>query len=248
MEPIPLRSTASVINSCDRADAVHQQTNRLDAETQTWLLMPCTPMPLSEDRRTNISVRPRLITSLTGFHSHFFLTGLIPHPTRKAALWGTQPQAISNAVLQPKRLTDSESYETLKQVESVECGLIPPLLRRHHFDSATGKHVSIAKGCPRQDDQFWIRQPETTSKAASAAGPPTWTASNSVSGLPQQFEQLSMKRSASASAGRGHIPESASAPCHPIVLKHDEISMDLTRDTLVLNSLCRRWVRTFIGH
>ena len=68
--------------------------------------------------------------------------------------------------------------------------------------------------------------------------------------------QLSMKRSSSASAATGHIPDYASAPCLPIVLKHDEISMEpytgvplqisswyyLIRDSLVCSSLCRPWV------
>ena len=173
-------------------------------------------------QRTNISVHPRLVTSLTGLQSHFYCTGLIPQPTRKAAF----RRAISNAVLQFKRLTDSNSYEELKALDAVECGLVPPLLRRHHFDSVTGKHISIAKGSSRKDDQFWIRQPRTASKAASAAGSPTWTASNSVPALTQQFEQLSMKKRTSASADTGRIPEFASAPCHPIVLKHDELSME----------------------
>ena len=202
MEPIPLWSITSVIISRERADAVFQQTRQLDA-TKTCLQMPCAPMPLPEDRQTNLSVHPRLVTSLTGFQSHVYHTGLIPHPTRKAAFLGIQPWVVNNAVLQFKRLADSKSYEELKRLDSAECGLIVPLLRRHHFDSITGRHMSLISGRPRKDDQFWIRQPGTSSKAASAAGPPSWVASNSVSGFTQQFEQLSMKRSSSVSASTG---------------------------------------------
>ena len=59
--------------------------------------MPCAQMPLTEDKPTNNSVHPQLVTSLTGFQSHFYYTGLIPHPTRKGAFWGTQPSEVRNS-------------------------------------------------------------------------------------------------------------------------------------------------------
>ena len=69
----------------------------------------------------------------------------------------------------------------------------------------TGRHKSALRGRNRKDDQYWITVPGATSKAASPTGPPL-SASNSVSGLTQQFEQLSVKRSSSVSASTGHIP------------------------------------------
>ena len=85
MESIPLWR---VINLCDRADAVFQQTQRLDDAHRAWLQRPCAPMPLSEDRQTQLSVHPRLVTSLTGFQSHFYYMGTHPSPIQRGSLLG----------------------------------------------------------------------------------------------------------------------------------------------------------------
>ena len=74
-------------------------------------------------------------------------------------------------------------------MESVECGQALPLLRRHQFDVATGRHVSALGGRYCEDEQYWVAVPGATSKAASPAGP-SMSTSHSVSGLTQQFEQL----------------------------------------------------------
>ena len=122
----------------------------------------------------------------------------------------------------------------------------------------------ILSGRPRQDDQFWIKQPGTMSKAASSAGPPSWVVSNSVSGLTQQFEQLSVKRSSSESASTGLMPEHTSSSGglrHPVALIHDEISMEpysgnafahvelapSSSELLVCSSICRLWACPSIG-
>ena len=104
------------------------------------------------------------------------------------------PPIVSSAVLQLKRLTDTEAFEKLKNMEPVERGRMPLLTRRYQFDLAFGRNMCAITSRPLKDVQSWMKQ-GTTSKAASLAGPPTSAArsSSSVSGLTQQFEQLSVK-------------------------------------------------------
>ena len=153
----------------------------------------------------------------------------LSHPRRHPSEGGIHPLGPSNAVLQFKWLTDPVSYEKLKKVDSVECGSTLPLPRCDHFDIVTGQHKSILGSRPRKDDQYWITQAGTTSKAASAAGPPSGIVFNSVTGLTQQFEQLSVKKDSSTSANTGLIPGNARAfgtITQLTDLKHDEISME----------------------
>ena len=106
---------------------MYLQCQRLDKDARALTQLPRAAMPLAEDTQSNINAHPRLVTSLTGFQSHFYDTGLTPHPSRKAAYWGIQPRATSNVVLQFKPLRDTESYEKLKKLEAIECGLYTPL-------------------------------------------------------------------------------------------------------------------------
>ena len=170
-------------------------------------------MLLVEDTLKDIDVKPRIVTALVGFQSCFNNKVLIPHPVKKDAFWGVGPPAISHAVLQYKRLTEDQAYEQLTNIESVESGKMPPLARRHQFDPATGRHLSAFTGRPTKDPKSWTTAQGTTSKAASPAGPSTFAtqASGAVSGVTQQFEQLSAQRSSSASAGAGLIPSNSNA-------------------------------------
>ena len=165
--------------------------------------MPCAPMPLAEDKARDIAMNSRVVT-LTGFQPYYRQRSLIPHLAKKAAFWEVEPPAVSNAVLQFKRLTDARTYEKLQNLESAECGKMPPLARRYHFDLATGRHMS-AVGRPPKGDQSWMKQ-GTTSKATSFAGPPrsAHRSSSSVSGLTQQFEQLSVNKGSNVLTGGTH--------------------------------------------
>ena len=74
--------------------------------------------------------------------------------------------------------------------------------------------------------QYWVKQDGTTAKAAPPA-PPTTTLRNSVQGLTQRFEQLSMRNTINT-ADMGRIPDDATAEeVSRITLKHDEISTEL---------------------
>ena len=94
----------------------------------------------------------------------------------------SQPRSVNRAVLDFKRLTDADAHAELEKLEVVECGYTPPLPRHHHYDNVTGMHKWLGRGCSLRDDQYWIKHPGAASKAASAAGPPSWTQSGSVSG------------------------------------------------------------------
>ena len=73
--------------------------------------------------------------------------------------------------------------------------------------------------------QYWVKQDGTTAKAASPAPPPmAW--SNSVQGLTQHFEQMSMRNTVNA-ADMGHIPDDATAEASQITLRHDVFSTEL---------------------
>ena len=69
--------------------------------------------------------------------------------------------------------------------------------------------------------QYWVTKDGTTAKAASLAGPPSW--SGSVQGLTQHFEQLSMKGGAHASEMGSFLDEASDAP-EKVQLNHEEIS------------------------
>ena len=151
----------------------------------------------------------------------------------RGAFWVQDAPAISHAYLQYRRLTNEAAYQQLKNLESVESGLVLQLARRAQVTAATGHDSSAAAGHPHKirSDQSWMTVQGATSKAASPAGPPTSTAqsSTSVSGLTQQFEQLSVGRSSSVTARAGLIPNDGGAdkkPRAPIVLSHDKTSME----------------------
>ena len=82
----------------------------------------------------------------------------------------------------------------------------------HHYD------------CTLKDVQYWVKQDGATAKAASPAIPPVaW--SNSVQGLTQHFEKMTM-RHAVTPIDMGHLPDEATAEVSKISLNHDEISME----------------------
>ena len=119
---------------------------------------------------------------------------------------------------------DPVNSDYLNQIEKIDCGWTPPLPRVHYYDGATGLHLSLGPDCALKDVQYWVKQDGTTAKAASPALPPApW--SNSVQGLTQHFEQMTM-RSAVPPMDMGHLPDEATAEVSKISLNHDEISME----------------------
>ena len=169
----------------------------------------------------------RLVASLTGNQPYYnyIRGGLIPHLTKKGYSWKSMAPAIDLAVLKYRFHIDPVSSAHLDKMDKIDCGWTAPLPRVHHYDGATGLHVSLGPDCALKDVQYWVKQDGTTAKAASPAPPPLpW--SNSVQGLTQHFEQMSM-RNAVNPVDMGHIPDDATAEVSPIILKHDEISMEL---------------------
>ena len=119
---------------------------------------------------------------------------------------------------------DAVNSAYLEKMDKIDCGWTAPLPRVHHYDGATGFHTSLGPDCTL-DVQYWVKQDGTTAKAASPAPPPMpW--SNSVQGLTQHFEQMSMRNAANP-VDMGHIPDDATAEVSQITLKHDEISTEL---------------------
>ena len=188
-EPILIWNLARVIRLCDRADAVYHQTRYFRAlrrHLHQYALLA--PMPVSKEEVASF-MHPKLVTYLTGFQPYFSKGGLIPHLTRKGMFWKSQPTAISNAMLQFKLCTVGDASAELDKLDKVECGCVPPLPQVHNYNTTTGMHVCLGRGCSLKHDQSWIKQDAATSKAASAAVPPSWVGAT-VSGLTQRFEQL----------------------------------------------------------
>ena len=119
-------------------------------------------------------------------------------------------------VLKCRLHIDPQNSAYLDQMDKIDCGWTAPLPRVHHYDGATGLHLSLGPDCALKDVQYWVR-------AASPALPPVpW--SNSVQGHTQHFERMTM-RNADTPMDMGHLPDEATAEVSPISLNHDEISM-----------------------
>ena len=86
-------------------------------------------MPLCTDAAIGGQTNELVCASKVGHFIDFYGKGLIPHPSKKASFWGMHPVGVSNAVLQLKRLTDPESCEMLKKLDSAERGSTVPLPR-----------------------------------------------------------------------------------------------------------------------
>ena len=107
------------------------------------------------------------------------------------------------AVLKYRLHIDAVNSAYLEKMDKIDCGWAAPLPRMHHYDGATGFHTSLGPDCALKDVQYWVKQDGTTAKAASPAPPPMpW--SNSVQGLTQHFEQMSMRNAANP-VDMGHI-------------------------------------------
>ena len=101
--------------------------------------------------------------------------------------------------------------------------------RVHHYDRNTGLHESLGPDCALKTVQYWVKQDGTTAKAASLAVPPMQR-SNSVQGLTQHFEQMTMRHTANPME-MGYLPDEATAEIAQITLNHNEVNMEEERST-----------------
>ena len=96
-----------------------------------------------------------------------------------------------NLLLMCAMRTMSPGRTTRKNYLNGSCGWVPPLSKISDYNPNTGLHKSLAIDCVQGSPQYWVTKEGTTAKAASPAGPPSW--SGSVQGLTQHFEQMSMR-------------------------------------------------------
>ena len=45
-------------------------------------------------------------------------------------------------------------------MDKIDCGWTAPLPRVHHYDGATGLHVSLGPDCALKNVQYWVKQDE----------------------------------------------------------------------------------------
>ena len=200
-EPIPVWSLVRVLRTMPDAELVRQTTVLMDGNGGISINMPCAPMPMPEGDATAF-MHNRLVTSLTGNQPYYIRGGLIPHLTKKGFFWKSQAPAIRRAVLKYRLHIDAVNSAYLNKMAKIDCGWTAPLPRMHHYDGATGFHTSLGPDCALKNVQYWVKQDGSTAKAASPAPPPMpW--SNSVQGLTQHFEQVSMRNAANP-VDRGH--------------------------------------------
>ena len=96
------------------------------------------------------------------------------------------------AVLKYRLHIDPVLSALLDQVDKIKCGWTTPLPKMYHYDAATGLHRTLGPDCALKNAQYWVKQDGTMAKAASLAIPPmSWN--NTVQGLTQHFEQMSMR-------------------------------------------------------
>ena len=171
-------------------------------------------------------MHPALVTELTGSKPYYRQGGLIPHLSRRGLFWkSTQPAIHETVYIYQYHLdsTVSTRMEQVEQVEKIPCGWTPPLPRLSDYNPHTGLHKSLGIDSVQGASQYWIAKDGTTSKAASPAGPPSWSAS--VQGLTQHFEHLSMKGGTHASEV-GSFLDDPSDPPEKVQLNHEEVSWE----------------------
>ena len=223
-KPIPTWNLVRVLRSKSDAALVRKTTVLMDGAEGFSINMPSAPMPMPEGDAPAF-MHPRLVTSLTGNQPYYIRGGLIPHLTKKGYFWKSMAPAIHLAVLKYRLYIDPENSAHLAEMKQIDCGWVPPLSRIHQYDAATGLHKSLGPDCALKNVQYWIKVDGTTAKAASPVPPPmTW--SNTVHGLTQHFEQMSMRNVVNP-MDVGHFLDDATAEPSNIVLKHDEISTEL---------------------
>ena len=145
-------------------------------------------------------MHPALVTELTLCKPYYRLGGLIPHLSREGFFWKSTRPAVHETILEYQLYLDSTDPARLSQMEKILCGWVPSLPKISDYNLNTGLHKSLAIDCVQGNPQYWVAKDGTTAKAASPAGPPSW--SGAVQGLTQHFEQMSMRGGAQTSEMR----------------------------------------------
>ena len=186
-EPIPVWNLVRVRRTKPDAELVRQTTALMDDADEMSINMPSAPMPVPGGDAPAL-MHACLVTSLTGNQPYYVRGGLIPHLTKKGCFWKSTALAIHLAVVKFRLHIDPVNSAYLDKMDKIDCGWAPPLPRVvHHYNGATGLHVSLGPDCALKDVQYWLKRDGTTAKAASPAPPPTpWN--NSVHGLTNAFQ------------------------------------------------------------
>ena len=221
-EPIPAWNIVKVVRTKPTAELVNNTISLMSHDEDAHLNMPCAPMPIPDTDDTSL-MHPALVTELTKSKPYYRQGGLIPHLSRKGFFWKSTRPAIHETVLQYQLHLDPADSAHLSQVEKIPCGWVPPLSKISDYNPNTGLHKSLAIDSVQGTSQYWVTKDGTTAKAASPAGPPSW--SGSVQGLTQHFEQLSMKGGAHTSE-MGSFLDEASDPPEKVQLNHEEVSWE----------------------
>ena len=221
-EPIPAWNIVKVVRTKPTAELVGKTISLMSHEEGAHISMPCAPMPIPDMDDTSL-MHPALVTELTLGKPYYRQGGLIPHLSRKGFFWKSTRPAIHETVLMYQLHLDPRDPAHLSQVEKMPCGWVPPLSKISDYNPNTGLHKSLGIDSVQGASQYWVTKDGTTAKAASPAGPPSW--SGSVQGLTQHFEQLSMKGGTHASE-MGSFLDEASDPPEKVQLNHEEISWE----------------------
>ena len=221
-EPIPSWNIVKVVRTKPTAELVKKTTSLMSHEEGAHINMPCAPMPIPDMDDTSL-MHPALVTELTGSKPHYRQGGLIPHLSRRGLFWKSTRPAIHETVYIYQYHLDSTVSTRMEQVERIACGWTPPLPRLSDYNPSTGLHKSLGIDSVQGASQHWIAKDGPTSKAASPAGPPSWSAS--VQGLTQHFEQLSMKGGTHASEVWSFLDDPSDPP-EKVQLNHEEVSWE----------------------
>ena len=218
-EPIPTWNIVKVVRTKPTAKLVNKTISQMSHEEHAHINMPCAPMPIPDMDDSSL-MHPALVTEPTGSKHYYRQGGLIPHLSRKGFFWKSTRPAIHETVLMYQLHLDPTR---LNQVEKIPCGWMSPLSKISDYNPNTGLHKSLGIDSVQGASQYWVTKDGTTAKAASPAGPPSW--SGSVQGLTQHFEQLTVKGGAHASE-MGSFLDEASDPPEKVQLNHEEVSWE----------------------
>ena len=154
--------------------------------------MPSAPMPIPDTDETS-AMHPALVTELT-LSKPSLSTGRTDSSLvyREGLFWKSSRPAVHETILEYQLHLDPKDSAHLSQMEKIPCGWVSPLPKISDYNPNTGLHKSLAIDCVQGNSQYWVAKDGTTAKAASSAGPPSW--SGAVQGLTQHFEQMSNER------------------------------------------------------
>ena len=221
-EPIPAWNTVKVVRTKPTAELVNSTIFLMIHDDGAHLNMPSAPMPIPDTDETS-AMHPALVTKLTLSRPHCRQGGLIPHLSREGLFWKSSRPAVHETVPEYQLHLDPNDSEHLSQLEKIPCGWVSPLPKISDYNPTTGLHKSLVIDCVQGNPQYWVTKDGTTAKAASPAGPPSW--SGAVQGLTQHFEWMSVRGGTHASEMKSFLDEASDPPVE-IHLNHEEVTWD----------------------